>query len=60
MIEEHYLNCTKGYLEFLDAMIDVARTDAKTTVQELTILLGHREFTANVLESLYENMEGGK
>lgn len=56
--EEYYLNSTRGYLEFLDIMIGVARTDGVTTVQELTFLLTHREFTADTLEGIYENMKG--
>lgn len=57
-VEAHYLNCTKGYLELIDIMVDVARKDDQTTVQELSILLNHREFTAVVLESFYERQEG--
>lgn len=60
MTKEYYRDCTKGYLELIDIMIDVARTDGLTTVQELTFLLEHREFTADTLESIYENMEKDK
>jgi hypothetical protein len=53
-IEEYYKKATKGYLELLDTMVEVARKDSQTTPEELSYVLGHREFTKVVLESLEE------
>lgn len=58
MIENYYMESAKGYVEFLDILVETARADKETTTAELTYLITHREFAKQLLETLEEEIAG--